>query len=250
MHGSSFTQVWQQVTGTQPAPPLALVIATAAVALVVVGFPPVWRVARNVVTIAHEGGHAVIALLSGRRLTGIRLHSDTSGVTVSVGKRTGPGMVFTGLAGYPTPGIVGLCCAALLTVGRLTLMLWLGLLILALMLIMIRNVFGVVSVVGTGLVIFLVSWFGSPTVQAAFGYLIAWFLLFGGVRPVFELQAKRARRQAPDSDADQLDRLTNVPGLVWVCLFGLIAIGCLVVGGYWMVPELSSVRSLFGTPQQ
>ena len=39
----------------------------------------VWRVSRNAITIAHEGGHGLIALLTGRRLDGIRLHSDTSG---------------------------------------------------------------------------------------------------------------------------------------------------------------------------
>ena len=52
------------------------------VALVAVANRRIWRISRNVVTIAHEGGHAMIALLTGRRLDGIRLHSDTSGVTV------------------------------------------------------------------------------------------------------------------------------------------------------------------------
>ena len=41
----------------------------------------------DAVTIAHEGGHAVAALLTGRRLRGIRLHSDTSGLTLSAGTR-------------------------------------------------------------------------------------------------------------------------------------------------------------------
>jgi len=74
-------------------PPLALVIATAVVALVAVWAYPVWRVARHVVTIAHEGGHALAALVSGRRLTGIWLQSDTSGLTLSKGRPTGLGMV-------------------------------------------------------------------------------------------------------------------------------------------------------------
>ncbi|GAA4212182.1 M50 family metallopeptidase [Actinocatenispora rupis] len=244
MHGSTIGQVWQQVIGTQPTPPLTLVLVTAVAALVVVLFGPVWRVARNVVTIAHEGGHALVALLSGRRLTGIRLHSDTSGVTVSVGKRTGPGMVFTGLAGYVTPSLLGLGCAALLTVNHLTALLWIGLLLLAAMLVMIRNAYGVVSVVATGVLLFLVSWFTSATVQAAVAYLITWFLLFGGIRPVYELQLKRSRRQAPDSDADQLHRLTGVPGLAWVTVFGLVAVGCLLVGGYWLVPDLPTFGDL------
>ncbi|MGV2386734.1 MAG UNVERIFIED_CONTAM: M50 family metallopeptidase, partial [Thermobifida fusca] len=101
MAANSFSQVWQDVFSVQPDPPLWVVIATGAVALlVVVSGGRVWRVARNVVTIAHEGGHALAALLSGRQLSGIRLHSDTSGVTVSRGRPDGIGMIVTILAGY------------------------------------------------------------------------------------------------------------------------------------------------------
>ncbi len=247
MHAATLSDVWHRVLGTQPTPSLLLVLVTGAAALVVVGVWPVWRVARNVVTIAHEGGHALVALLTGRRLTGIKLHSDTSGLTVSVGRRTGPGMIFTGLAGYITPSLLGLGCAALLTVNHLTALLWIGLLLLAAMLIMIRNVYGVVCVLVTGAVLFLVSWFTTPTVQAAVAYLLTWFLLFGGVRPVYELQAKRRRRQSPDSDADQLHRLTGVPGIMWVTLFGVVAVGCLLLGGYWLVPELPSLTRALGS---
>ena len=54
-------------------------IAAGVVALAVVVPHTVWRLARNAITIAHEGGHGLVALLTGRRLDGIRLHSDTSG---------------------------------------------------------------------------------------------------------------------------------------------------------------------------
>ncbi|GIL26422.1 M50 family metallopeptidase [Actinocatenispora comari] len=246
MHGSTISEVWHQVIGTQPTAPLALVLVTGVLTLLVVAYGPVWRVARNAITIAHEGGHALVALLSGRRLTGIRLHSDTSGVTVSVGKPTGPGMVFTGLAGYIAPSLLGLGAAAMVTANRLTALLWLTLVLLLAMLIMIRNAYGVLTVVVTGVVLFVISWFTSPTVQAAAAYLITWFLLLGGLRPIFELQTKRSRRQAPSSDADQLHRLTGVPGIVWVVVFFLVAAGCLVVGGYWLVPELPSIAAGFG----
>ena len=60
------------------------VLAAAVLALAVVGWTGSWRVARGVVTIAHEGGHALVAVLAGRGLVGIRLHADTSGVTTSI----------------------------------------------------------------------------------------------------------------------------------------------------------------------
>ncbi|WP_019634249.1 M50 family metallopeptidase [Actinomadura atramentaria] len=228
--------LWDRLSGTQPAPPSWLVIVVGLVALGAVLHGGTWRVLRNVVTIAHEGGHALVALVTGRKLDGIKLHSDTSGVTVSRGKPHGPGMVFTALAGYVTPPLLGLLFAALLAGGRITLMLWVSLALLAAMLVMIRNAYGVLSVVATGAVVFLVSWLTGPEVQAGFAYLAAWFLLLAGTRPVIELQRMRARRMAPSSDADQLAYLTHVPGLTWVALFFLVALGSLGLGALLLSP--------------
>src|SRR5690606_25109921 len=236
MEANSFAQVWQDVFTVQPDPPLWIVIATGAVALLVVAAGGrAWRVARNVVTIAHEGGHAVVALLSGRQLTGGRLHSDTSGVTVSRGRPDGLGMIMTILAGYTAPAVVGLVGIVLLTAGRITALLWISILLLAAMLLLIRNVYGVVSVVGTGAVVFLVSWFTPAEVQSFFAYLFTWFMLFASVRPVFELQSQRRRQPSPHSDADQLDRLTGVPGTVWVMFFALFNTAVVVLGGWLLL---------------
>ena len=237
MEDISIADLWDRVTGTQPDPPWWLVAFVALVALAAVVHGPTWRVARNTVTIAHEGGHALVALLTGRKLDGIKLHSDTSGVTVSRGKPHGPGMILTALAGYVTPPLLGLFFALLLAAGRITLMLWFSLALLAAMLIMIRNAYGVLSVVATGAIIFAVSWLGSAEVQAGFAYLAAWFLLFAGARPVIELQRMRARRMAPTSDADQLAHLTGVPGLAWVGLFAATALLALLAGGALLLPD-------------
>lgn len=234
MEATSFAEVWQDVFLTQPAPPYWLVAAAGVVALGVVLTRGPWRVARNVVTIAHEGGHAVVALLSGRQLTGIRLHSDTSGVTVSRGRPDGIGMILTVAAGYITPSLVGLVGILLLMNGRITMLLWMSILVLAAMLLLIRNVYGVVSLVGTGAMVFLVSWFTPAEVQAAFAYVFTWFMLAAGVRPVFELQGQRVRQPSPHSDADQLDRLTGVPGTVWVFFFGTVNVAVLALG-VWLL---------------
>jgi len=214
-------------------PPLWVVLATAAVALAVVLYTPVWRVLRTGVTIAHEGGHAVVALLTGRSLRGVRLHSDTSGVTVSRGKPYGPGMIFTTMAGYPAPSLLGLGCAALLGVGRLMLMLWLVVAALVLLLLLIRNLFGLLAVVVAGGVVFAVSWYGTVVAQGVFGYAVAWFLLFGGLRAVAELQ--RVHVRGDGSDADQLSRLTHLPALLWVLVFAAASLGSAVVGGGLLV---------------
>ncbi len=237
MDMSSIGDVWHDVIGTQPHPAWWLVGSTGVVALAAVSVRSVWLVLRNIVTIAHEGGHAFAALITGRRLQGVRLHSDTSGVTVSSGKPYGPGMIITAFAGYVTPSLLGLGAAGLLALGHITALLWAGILLLGAILLMIRNVYGVVSVVTTGAVIFAVSWFTSATVQAAFAYAFTWFLLLAGARPVVELQSKRSRGRAPDSDADQLARLTGMPGLMWVFGFGAVAVVALLAGGAWLLPS-------------
>lgn len=188
---------WERLFGAQPDPPPLLVVLTGLVALLVVVTRLPWRIARNAITIAHEGGHALVAVLTGRKLHGIRLHSDTSGLTLSAGRPTGPGMVLTLLAGYLAPPLVGLGGAWLLAGNRITLLLWIAVLLLLAMLVMIRNLYGALTLVIVGGAVLAVSWYASPQVQAAFAWTGVWFLLLGGVRPVVELQRLRARRGMP-----------------------------------------------------
>ncbi|MGO4615018.1 M50 family metallopeptidase [Nocardia sp. 2YAB30] len=235
-----------RLTTTQAQPPWWLVAAAAVAAVVLVGYTPIWRLTRNIVTIAHEGGHALVALLTGRRLNSIRLHSDTSGLTVSSGKPYGLGMILTTMAGYPAPPLLGLGFAALLGASRITLMLWTAIALLAALLIKIRNIYGGITVLGLGAVVFVVSWFGTDTLQAGFAYLGAWFLLFAGARPVVELQRGRSRQQRSrhhdvDSDADQLARLTHLPGLLWVVVFVAIAVGALLLGAGLLVSDIAEL---------
>ncbi|WP_351232458.1 M50 family metallopeptidase [Streptomyces sp. NPDC002133] len=224
-----------EVFGTQPAPDQWLVIGTAALALVAVVPHALWRLSRNAITIAHEGGHGLIALVTGRRLQGIRLHSDTSGLTVSRGKPTGLGMILTAAAGYTAPPLLGLGGAWLLAAHRITLLLWVATALLIAMLLMIRNAYGALTVILTGAAFLLVSWLTEPAVQAAFAYAAVWFLLLGGVRPAFELQAKRRHGGASDSDADQLARLTHVPPAMWFFLFHAVSLCSLIGGGRWLL---------------
>lgn len=231
------TDLWDKLLGAQPDPPGLLVLVTALAGLLAVAFRPVWRVARNAVTIAHEGGHAFFALITGRRLRGIRLEFDTSGLTLSSGRPTGFGMMLTLLGGYIAPSLVGVLGAWLLGGNRITLLLWLAVILLLVMLINIRNVFGVLSLLVTGAVVVVISLYASAQVQAVFAYAGVWFLLFGGVRPVFELQSLRHRGRLPGSDADQLAGVTHVPAIFWVGVFLIVNLAALVVGGFLLAGQ-------------
>jgi uncharacterized membrane protein len=232
---TSLATLWDEVFGSQPDPDTWVVLATMGAALVLIVPQGIWRLSRNAITIAHEGGHGLVALLTGRSLSGIRLHSDTSGLTVSRGKPTGLGMILTAASGYTAPPLLGLGGAALLAEGHITALLWLATLLLVAMLVMIRNAYGALTVIITGGTFLLVSWLAGPQVQAAFAYAVVWFLLLGGVRPAFELQAKRSRGGAGDSDADQLSRLTHVPAGMWLFLFHTVSLCALIGGGRWLL---------------
>jgi hypothetical protein len=260
--------LWDRVSGSQPLPPAWLVGLTGIAALLVVLNRPVWMWAGKVITIAHEGGHALVSVLSGRRLDGIRLHADSSGVTFSRGKRNGPGLVLTAAAGYVMPSLLGAGAAWLLAEQHLTAMLWLALVLLAATFLAVRNAFGAVAVLVTAAAVFVISYYAPAIVQAAFAYLAVWFLLFGGLRPVLELiRSRRAngrraasrgaswgraggwsrdrdprqwqyrdRSPARVSDADQLARLTGVPAGAWITLFTLVAVAALLLGASLLAP--------------
>jgi hypothetical protein len=228
-------EVWARAIATLPPPSDQVVAGTAVAAVLLVLVPGLWPLARHVVTIAHEGAHGLAALLSGRRLTGIRLHSDTSGLTVSAGKPTGLGMILTSFAGYVGPAVLGLAAALMLDAGRAAGLLWGLLILLAALLVQIRNWFGLWIVLVCGAVVFAASWWLPLRGLSAFAYLVAWFLLLSAPRPVLELQTKRWRGQARDSDADQLARLTGVPGILWVAVFLAVTVGVAVLGGRLIV---------------
>jgi hypothetical protein len=232
------SEIWLRATSVQPTPPAAFVALTAALAVGLVVSRAAWPYTRMLVTITHEGGHAVAALLAGRRLQGIRLHSDTSGLTVSSGRPSGPGMVVMLLAGYLAPAFLGLAAGALLIVGYSLGLLWLLVILLALMLLRIRNFAGFGILVLVGCLLVAVSWYAPAPAQAGVAYLVTWILLISAPKPVLELIGSRRRGRAAHSDADQLARLTRVPAELWTVLFLVVNCLGLMLGVALLLPAV------------
>lgn len=234
-------EVWRRAVSVQPVPPAGTVVLIALTALAGVVLPRLWPITRLMVTVTHEGAHAFAAVLTGRRLQGIRLHTDTSGLTVSQGSPSGPGMVLMLAAGYLGPALVGLGAALLLAAGRSIALLWLLLAVLSVMLLQIRNAYGLVVILAGGSGVFAATWFLSATTQSTLAYLITWVLLVAAPKPVLELMAQRRRGRGSHSDADQLSRLTGVPGVLWTWLFLLANLAGLVVGSLLLLPDVAEV---------
>jgi hypothetical protein len=200
-----------------------------------------WGAGRYVVTLVHEAGHALVAVLTGRRLNGVRLHRDTSGLTTSVGRPTGPGMVATAAAGYLAPSALGLGLLALVSLDRTAWSLWVALAVVAGMLVLVRNGFGLVVVALAGAAVAYLVWRSDDAVQGFAALALATFLLVGGPRTTVELWSSRRASRSRTSDADVLARLTRVPAAAWNALFVVATVGTLVPA-WTLLRDLAALR--------
>ncbi|MGP7960038.1 M50 family metallopeptidase [Sanguibacter sp. A247] len=234
--------IWAAATTASPPPATALVLAGTVVALLLVAWRPAWGVVRHGVTAVHEACHLLVAALTGRTIMGIRLHTDTSGLALSKGRASGPGMVLMTAAGYTGPAVVGLAAAFGVGRGYDVGVLW-ALVVLALfVLLMIRNWYGLWTILVTLALLGALTWWGTPEVHAFAAHATALVLLVGSVRAVVELGLSRRAGRGRSSDADALGRLTRLPGGFWVGVFGLVTSGALALGTWWLVgPTLSGV---------
>ncbi|CAM3677798.1 M50 family metallopeptidase [Smaragdicoccus niigatensis] len=189
----------------------------AALALVVL----LWTVVRHVVTIVHEGGHALAALATGRQLVGIRLHSDTSGLTLSRGKPYGAGMVVTAAAGYLAPPLAAMFVAFLMSEGHLRFLGLVTLAAVAIMLIFIRNVFGALLLVGAIVGLIWLDGHSTVDLQGQLFFVLAWLLVLGNLRTISETTRNRTGR----TDVDGLWRLTHIPRGLWIAVLYTVTVG-------------------------
>ena len=225
-------ELWRRALATQPLPGPQGSALLAVAALLAVVFA--WRPVRTLVTICHESGHAIVAVLVGRRLSGVRVHSDTSGLTVSRGRPKGPGMVATLFAGYTAPAVVGLGLAGLTGTGHASGVLWLLVLLAIVLLVWIRNLYGALVVIAAAVAVALVTWYAPAFTLGWIATGLAWVFLWAAPRPVLEL----LRRHSPGSDAAQLAALTHVHRYVWGLLWLLLTVAALAGGALLMVPGL------------
>lgn len=196
--------------------------------------PPVWSVVRHLVTLVHEAGHAAVAVATGRRLTAIRLHSDTSGLTISSGRPRGPGMMATAAAGYLAPAALGLLAILLVDADRTPWALYAGLATLAIMLAFIRNWFGLLVVALTAGGVAALIWKAPVSTQDFVASTFAWFLLVAAPRTTIDLWAHRRRARTRTTDADVLARVTFLPAAVWNLFFVLVTTAALAGAVWWV----------------
>ena len=178
---------------------------------------------------------AVQAAADLARQLGAQLHIATAY------RPSGPGMVTMLMAGYLGPAVIGLGAVGLLLAGHSLGLLWVFVIMLALLLLQIRNFYGFVVVVGCAVVLILVSWYLPAPMQSGLAYVLTWSFLFAAPKPVLELMRQRRRGPTPQSDADQLARLTRIPASLWAGGFLIVNCAGLVFGAVLLLPALAEL---------
>jgi hypothetical protein len=188
-----------------------------------------WRWFGLFATLVHELGHAFAALLSGRVVNGIRIRRDHSGDAMTTG-RGGFGTVLSGVFGYPAPAIVGAALLWSVYNGYTALALLVGGVVLVLTVLVIRNLFGVLVVLGSAAVAAALWFYAAPDVQGYALLVLGVALLVGAVRGLVAVVGVHTSRrgQLRTSDAYLLFTRTGVPSPVWLAIFAVL-IGASVV---------------------
>lgn len=199
---------------------LAVVVSLAAFA---VGLDSLWHRLRHLVTTVHELGHVVVGWFVGRSVQSVHLNADTSGLTVTRGRPTGPGIFFLYAAGYPAPALAGftILWAVIYRHSGWAMTVLLALLLICLLL--VRNLFGAVVLI-VQLAVFGGIWVWNDQRALAAALTLAGAVLsLGGWRASVDLLRARGRRSSKSSDAAILGRQTRLGSTFWSVAFVVLS---------------------------
>lgn len=205
--------------------PAPVAVMLGIVVLAGVLLPELWVLVRHIGLMAHEGAHAFLGSSLGQKVESVRLKRDGTGETALLGAAgSGAAVAFVGYLG---PSGFGLLAAALIAHAVIVPVLWIGVVLLLCLLFVVRGLFGVVLVVGTCVVLYLVARYAPGLVKAVTAYLVAWALLLGGLRQVVEHGANAG-------DAGKLREITHLPRALWSILWTALTLlalcfGCLLL---------------------
>jgi hypothetical protein len=195
---------------------------------------PLWKFTEYAIVVVHEGGHALFGVLSGMGVQRVTVNSNRGGATDF--RRVGGwfAVLFSFLAGYLGPSIFGLAGAWMLVhhvAPRSVLVM--SLVLMAFLLVMVRNFFGFIAVPLTGLALWAVAMHGTADQQLVFAYIWVWFLLMGGVRQIPKMY--RIWTTSRVQDVSVLSDHTGLSTAFFVALFWAGSFAALILGGVLML---------------
>ena len=190
---------------------------------------PLYVVTQFVATVAHEGGHALVATVLFQKVRSIRLYRNAGGGT-DAGEPPWLFAIFIGMAGYLGPSTFGLLAVALLIRGLNDAVLWASIGFLLLMLVVVRGPFGWFIVPALIAAIFWVATKVPQPNRLLLTHVWVWLLLIVPVEDMLVYLRQRLYR-GPTGDTARMQRLTLLPSALWAVILLGGTVAALVYGG-------------------
>jgi len=210
----------------QIALPAPIALSIGMLVFIAMLFPALWRIATHAETVVHEAAHAMVAWIAGRSIRKVEINTKGGGST-SWAPKGGFGSGVAAFAGYVGPSAAGLLAAWLISIGRIVAVLWLCGLLLAVMVLMVRNFFGGIVILACGALLYLILRYTTAVVQTAVAYAGTWFLLLSAPKDALRV----AKKPKDVEDAKILAGMTVLRPSAWCFLWVVGTIAALVVGG-------------------
>lgn len=197
-------------------------LAVAAVLTRVIPFSSFFR---NVDTLVHEFGHAIVTLLVSGKVLYIHLFADHSGVTYSSAAAHSWRFILIALAGYTVSTVFAVLLFYGYARGKQQTGLTAILVVTAIsLLFFVRNGYGVMWCIGFLLLTAAICFCPWPWLRQGYYLLVAFIALVESVLgPVF-LLILAVQNPGQAGDAANLARLTPVPAALWALLFTAVAL--------------------------
>jgi hypothetical protein len=213
-----------QAVGRLPAPMAVAVGVAAAIAVVL---PGSWSLLNHFGRLAHEGAHAVVGSCLGGRVVGVHLNrKERNGQTDLL---TTGGSFTTTVVGYFGPSGFGLAAAGLIAHDQIVPVLWIGVALLAILLLSMRGVFGIALVVGVGWLLLSIARSKNAGLEAVTAYGLSWLLLISGIRGVLD------RRDTGSGDGTTMREITGLPQGLWYYFWLVGSVAALIWGASMLV---------------
>jgi hypothetical protein len=213
------------------------VLGTLGVAIILVTV--LWRsVGWPVVVLPVIGVSWATQLFTGARfksLTFWSVRAELRAITFDKDGGWWPSRMLTALISLPAPSLIGLVLARGVVVGwsprtvLITLLVLFGLLVFG-----HANWYTLLVITAIGGVLGLLVWRAGPAAQLGAVILFAWIFLLGGLRLIIH---EAGERHPPDGGSFPgiLQRHTDIPSILWMLGFLLVALAATVAGARWLL---------------
>ncbi|WP_410671644.1 M50 family metallopeptidase [Amycolatopsis sp. cmx-4-68] len=213
------------VNATAPAPGwwlvaltglLAAAVALASLSVLVTGQRRLLTRLNVLGTFVHEGGHALVNVLTGGGVYQVAIFTPDSGMTW-IWFRSRFSSIASSAAGYATPPLAGLGAAVQLHRGHAAAVLTLTVVAAAVLLFLSADLLTFAVIAGIGAVAFAALAWAPAWLQTTIAYLEAWLLLTSELSGLGHLVAARLHGSvAAGDDAASLAEDTHIPGVAWI----------------------------------